>query len=502
MIYFYKTVDIIRLNIYSSPQIIVALLCGVIVLLSTFIPEAVGPANNGDFIRVIAPNRIRFIDDNPRTMWNGYGFTAEFEMSFGGGVSALRRTVYFLHIDFTTFNFPSSQIITIKISKILNLCFNIISGSPLYTYNLFWLFIIHLFIFSYALSLILGYILKRFGKKMFVYASFITIFVLCDQGYTLYFNSFYGEALQYVLTLLSIGLFLRLSDKNGKGLLPYYIVVYLMATSKFAWIPVGILFALAPLSLLLVKNMTFLHKKLIILSGTTIFALITFYSFLIPSWIEDDTNFNSVFNGVLRNSQTPENDLKWLGLDPELVILQGWEMYMYDYPIDIYSDEFRKFFFDVISKPRILLFYLNHPSRFLDILQESAEYARFIRAPYLTSVQNPKYQGQQVYRFSIWELTRINIRPLANFWFIFLIFGVSSLICIIKLNTAINRTHDNADVLIPILLIILIISTAISFVLPYVSNGISDQAKQMFGFISLFDIILFSIIGWFIYRFI
>ena len=483
-------------RILTQAHIIVTLLCAVIILLSNYLPEAVGPANNGDFLRVMHPNKIEFLDGNPRTMWRSYGYTPQFVMRLGSG-EILSRAVYFIQTDFSRFDFPSSQILTIKLSKILNLGFNIISGTPAGTYNLFWLFIIHLAVFSTAIYLILGYILRRFGMKAFIISSLIAVFVLSDHGYSLYFNSFYGEALQYVMTLLVIGLLLRL-DEGKKGLLIYYIAVYLMATAKFAWIPVGIFFALAPLAFLLVKDITYPKKKLAAYSAVTVCALLAFYSFLIPSWIERDTNFNSVFNGVLRNSQTPEQDLIMLGLDPALAILQGYEMYMESYPIDIYSEEFNQAFFEVISKPRILMFYLRHPARFFSILQESAGYARFIRAPYLTSVQNPEYPGQQAYRFSLWEQLRIRLSPLTNFFFIVFILSLAAILSMVEFCKICKSKHSSMSLIHPVLLFTLSASAAVSFVIPYLSNGVADQAKQLFGFISLFDIILFTLLACFL----
>jgi len=486
----------IKDKIAACPHVIVALACAIIVMVSTFVPEAVGPANNGDFIRVMHPNKIRYIDGNSRTMWRGYGHTPEFEMDLGHSGGVLGRAVYFLQTDFTTFNFPSSQILTIKISKFLNLGYNMITGKPLGTYNLFWLAVIHTAIFAYAIFLILGYIFRKFGFKALVFSGLVAIFILSDQGYTFYFNSFYGEALQYVTTLLVIGLLLRLEEKrNAKLLIWYYIAVYLMATSKFAWIPVGILFAAAPLGFVFIKNAGIPKKRVFILGGATIAALLIFFVFLTPSWIERDTNFNSVFNGVLRNSRTPERDLEQLGFDPKLAVLQGYEWYLDDYPVDVFSEEFNEDFFDVINKPKILMFYMRHPSRFLGILRESASHARYIRAPYLTSVQNPDRPAQQAYRFSLWESLRIKLTLFTNLWFILFILAFTAALSIVALTRTVRKHSDGEGIVLPILMLAITISAAGSFVIPYVSNGVADQAKQLYGFIGLFDILFFTLLG-------
>ncbi|MCL1835813.1 MAG: hypothetical protein FWG48_06585, partial [Oscillospiraceae bacterium] len=301
------------------------------------------------------------------------------------------------------------------------------------------------------------------------------------------------------LTLLVIGLLLRIEERRSGGLVLYCIAVYLMATSKFAWIPVGILFALAPLGFLLSKDIGFSRKKLIAFCSVTVCALLAFYALLIPSWIDRDTTFTAVFDGVLRNSQTPEQDLEELGLDPGYAVLQGWQAYMDGYPIDISSEEFNEGFFGQVSKAKILAFYLKHPSRLLDVLRESARYARYIRAPYLTSVQNPEFWGDQAYRFSLWERARVAIAPLANFWFIAAVLALGAAAAIAKLRSIIKRKAGGLSVMHPILLLVLIASAAGSFIMPYISNGIADQAKQLFGFINLFDIIIFTLIGCVVY---
>lgn len=489
--------DMLRNKIEARLPVFVGLICAVIALLSTFVPSAVGPANNSDFMRVMYPNRISFVDNNPRTTWNGYGFTPTFEMSLGGSDwSLLTRAVYFLHTDFSRFDYPTTQILTIKLSKFLNLGHNIVVGAPLYTYNLFWLALIHIAIFAAALILILGFIYRRFGKWAFAFATFTAVFVLSDQGYSLYFNSFYGEGLQYVLTLLAIGLLLRLEERrSGGALLAYYIAVYFMATTKLAWVPVGLFFALVPLGFLLVKKLAVLRMKIVAGCSLTLLALLVFHFLLTPSWIDDASNFNSVFRGVLTNSQTPEQDLIWLGLDPEFAILEGVNWFQYEFPIDVVSDEFQENFFEKVSKTRILMFYLNHPMRLLDILQVSAEHARHIRSPLLTSVQVPQYMGQQVHRFSLWEFTRVWLAPLANFWFIAAALGAAVAWAGFELIKIVKKGQNYTNILLPFLMLAIVVSAAASFVIPYVANGTADLAKQLFGFISLFDIVIFTLIG-------
>ena len=68
----------------------------------------------------------------------------------------------------------------------------------------------------------------------------------------------------------------------------------------------------------------------------------------IPSWMHYDTTYQSVFFGAVKESETPEKDLKQLGIDEKYLPLVNTHAYMDDgeYPIDITTDEFQHDFYD------------------------------------------------------------------------------------------------------------------------------------------------------------
>ena len=469
----------------------VSMLCALVILLSLYVPDAVGIANNGDFIRILQPNRISIAENDPQ-LSKRY-ITAYQMVTYDG--SLVQKIAYFLQTDYSRFDYVTSQTIAIKVSKVLNLLYNFAVGKPHHTYNLFWLFFIYTLVYVYSFYLILRFILRRFGPKWFAYAAVVAIFVFCDQGYTLYLNSLYGEALQLVSTFLVIGLFLRLQECRNKRILwAYYNAVTVMAMSKSAYVPVGLLFALLPLAFLR-DNKTVRRFCVLFYSVITIAFLLFYSSFLTPAWLEHDTNFDAVFDGILVNSKTPEQDLQELGLDPSYAVLKGANEYQPGFPVDIKSSAFKAGFYDKISKTRIVLFYVKHPARFFEAMKYSAGYAKYIRPFYLTNRQDPQKPAEQSYRFSIWESLRVRC-GINNLWVTAIILLSAFIICvreIVKKREAAGSKTNGVE--LPLLVITIIASAVINFIVPYITNGICDIAKHMFGFICFYDMILFLLIG-------
>jgi hypothetical protein len=456
-------------------------------------PEPAGLSNNGtigDFYRVIQPCGIEFIDS--LSYHDRYTPTYVMTYARGGGISLQQKLCRFLQTDYSVYKYLTSQFAAVKLAKIFSAVSNRIAGKPTALFQMFWMGLIYTVLFGFAIYLILRFIFRRFGRVIFLFASAVFCFAFCDQGYLLYFNSFYGEAAQYVFTFLCIGLFLHLMEMEKQSLPRFvlYIAVLLMAASKAAYAPVGILFSFAPLSLLPPKRV----PRMAVLSLMTIVTglIVIFSAMFTPQWMEDDTNFNAVFSGVLKYSRTPEQDLAELDLDPSLSVLKGSEAYQKKYPIDILSGNFQKGFYDKIGKGKIALFYARHPMRWLRVMRMSADYAKSIRPMYLTNTQNPSAPIEQSHRFSVWESVRawsgISSFPVTVDVFI-LTFAL--IVYII----AFAEAPAGTGAPLACLLGTMAASALYNFLIPYISNGVCDLAKHMFGFVHFYDLLVFILLG-------
>ena len=325
---------------------------------SLYSPDTVGLSDNGDFRRVIAPNRISYGEEGREA----FAFTDCFKLSFEGNgrLEKLYNSLFTLAQPYAT-----TQNIFIKTSILLNLAHNSLMGEDISVYRIQWLGVLYCIFLTLSLSMI--FINVRLGRKGLDIVFFVLlIFVFCDVGYTAYFNSFYGEALQYTafIFVFACAASVIFSKKgNISYCVLYYAGVILFMGSKFANIPLGIIFALAGLSFILLNRRSKVFKAVNII-GLTLVLLVSMYFFTsLPKWMDDHTTYQAVFFGVLKNSPTAEKDLKELGLPSYMAALQNTNYYMQGHKVDIHSPRFRKDFYDSISKFDVLKFDLKNPSR-------------------------------------------------------------------------------------------------------------------------------------------
>jgi len=493
------------------PALIASLICAAVIVVVLYVPQPVGLANNGDFLRVIETNGITYVNGDP----GKDRFAVDYTMTFRGDTTIKKFLSIFVG-DYGTYRYVTSQSVPVIASKLLNVAWDRLTGRPASHYSIIWLGLIYTAAFVWALYLILSFVWRRFGRRMFVFAALAGLFVFCDQGYLLYFNSFYGEAMQYSSTFLAIGLFLRLCEpRAGRRLgayLPYYAAVLLMTASKYAYAPAGALFGLLPLALWRGPD----FKKRLAVGGAVLAiawaAALTLY--FTPRWIERDTNFDAVFAGVLKYSSTPAQDLAELGLDPGLAVLQGREAYQDGYPVDVTGPAFDAQFYDKISKGKILEFYLRRPGRLWQAMKIEASWSKAIRPGYLANYQNPAAPDAQSRRFSLWETVRGKI-GVSNIWVTLGVFGLTLGVIVFESAARIRKRRadmkiqrqagekpaaraeaDAGDWGLAALLAAVLLSAGYNFVIPYISNGICDIAKHMFGFIALYDLMIVILIGY------
>lgn len=211
------------------------------------------------------------------------------------------------------------------------------------------------------------------------------LFVFCDAGYLLYFNSFYGEPLQYValMMLLSVGLMIYKNPTIPK-VIYFYVALYFFAGSKLANVPYSIIICLMACVIILLRRDKAFRKTVVISALVSLGLMIQLYV-SIPDWMQEATTYQAVFFGIVKESDTPEADLEELGVSQEYVVLQNTNAYMDEdeYPIDINGEEFKRNFYDKVSKLDLVMFYINHPVRLFEKLQTAIKNTAYIRPPNL-----------------------------------------------------------------------------------------------------------------------
>jgi len=316
-------------------------------------------------------------------------------------------------------------------------------------------------------------------------------FMFCDIGYIAYFNSFYGEAPQLVLFLLSAALGIRIIRNKGSV---WNGVFFCMALVAFAWTK----FANIPAAMLTLAltgvPMFLIYSKDAGKAGITgaiclSFALLVGIWSIVPEWMELHTNYNAVFFGILREEEASQQALEELGLPEYMAGLSGTTYYSALAAPVISTRRFTEDF-SKLSKGRIAIYYLRHPSKLAEKLKITAMHSGFIRPPYLSN-RNATYTRLTFdYSFSMWEQIRKKL-PFDTIWFNGLICCVFTLLCTGSVLTKRKKHEGKAAAFMEATLVMSLLGvTVYSFAIPVISNGEADLAKHMFAFVSAIDLMI------------
>ena len=192
-----------------------------------------------------------------------------------------------------------------------------------------------------------------------------------------------------------------------------------------------------------------------------------------------DTQYNSVFYGILKDSPNPKQDLIDMGLDEDMAADSGKHAYLdkseYKYPPR--SDIMNEKFHSKMSNGKLIKFYITHPLRLVSVMETTAQNAFTNKINLGTFEKKYGYApNTSSYRFDLWENIREHLPK--TLFFIIPSYTVFLLIGIVMLKKK-NRYA------VPFIFVILM--GLIQFPMPYIGNGAADISKQLFLFNISFD---------------
>ncbi|MBD7913362.1 MULTISPECIES: hypothetical protein [Clostridium] len=448
-----------------------------------------GVADQGDFDRVMTSSGLSLLDSDKD------------------------NSDFVRFYDYTVTNYKISWniisiLLTIIGSSIGYLIFSISAICKLLGSDVFktqYLAIAYSIIYIAGLTLLLKNLKIKSKLKLFL-LSIIFLFIFLDGNYLIWFNSLYGEPMMITTCIMFIVSFLNyVNYKYGKKddtRLVRNIVYVFIAAFLFLGSKMQVLTALPFIAVLLGKilwdNRNSIKKKTLIKLGV-FFAIVVIYPVQLNKTngnISKDTQYNSVFFGVLNGSETPEQDLIDMGLNPEMAVEAGKHSYLDSSEYEKYvprADVTESEFYSKMSNGKLAKFYLTHPKRLIEGMEYTASKA------YITSTSLGKCSREdseesikELNRFTVWSTFRENHLP-AKLWFII---GVYLSIFAVSLCTFIkNRSNGEVRNKIILLWAIMLIG-AIQFPMPFVGNGKADTAKQLFLFNFIFDIMLVTFVSW------
>lgn len=475
-------------DLYIYIPIASTLIACIIALFTLFSPPMPGIADQGDFERVMKVTGLSDVKEQDADHWFKYVVTEykPLPIKYSRLLGKIPTT---------------SMIYPITLGKLL---------CNMLGYNYFntrILAVIYLVMYMTALYVCLRCIhFKHISTAVFF--SILSIVVLVDGNYLVWFNSLYGEPMMIVGLLLFISSVLYFWEHRGDK--PYIKFLFIFISSLLFLGSKAQCFIALPLIVFIILRVIKINRKQIF-AKTNIFLIVTiwaltFYVKGIYSKIDVscgvDTKFNSVFYGILKNSESPKKDLALLGLSPDLSVEAGKHAYL---PKDAYvkyvpwSDITNKEFNQKINNMKLVKFYILQPERLLKGMEYTASKS------FHTETSLGKYEKSKVTnytpefnRFTLWSNFR-NLRLPKNLSFIVAFYILVSLVSVIEHIK--NKSNKTTTLRIEVLWIIMLIGI-MQFPMPYIGNGEADTAKQLFLFNYTFDITFLVAFTWIFDKFI
>lgn len=471
-----------------------------------------GLSDNGDFFRVISPNGISYIDNTDTS----YYFNQYYKMEIKGKNFFEVLSNLFKANQYSTVDYSSSQSFFVRLSKAFNYIQNYFTGNDVTRYDITYLSKIYIVIFAIGFTLLYkSFESDNYIKNILIFA--ILSFVFFDLGYIIYFNSFYGEALQYCSLLLIIGIltytincYLQYRKMNKFNIFLFSIFIiftYIFAYSKSANVPVAIILYIIGLVFIFLSFKS--YSRIVLITFSLIGILLSFCCLQkIPLWMKNETNFNAVFYGVLKDSDTPDKDLFELDINQRYISLANTNAYDGEHKYNIYSNSFDEKVYSNLNKTKILKYYILHLDRFFEKVNVSLINARIIKPMYLSNYtkEYSEIKLTQNTNFSAWSNLRNNLF-ITNIYIVipflvcflgYLIFKIYRFRQDIQSPTQRIAILYSTSILKILLYIGLLASVVIAMILPFIANGEADLQKHMFLFNQLYDTLLVIIICYFI----
>lgn len=453
-----------------------------------YLGENVGLSDNGDFRRVLLVNNLKYEDETDYYYLFKEHYTMEIQGdSFSEKAASLWQTTNEEEI------YSSPHFLLIKISKVLNYLSNCISGRPEGAYDIGWLAFLYISMFSIAAWVLFTFFADK-SMRLQITVVALFLFIFCDSGYILYFNSFYGEPLQYVavMMLISAGVMIYRRPSLPKVIF-FFVALYFFAGAKLANIPYSIIVSLLALNFIILRKNRLFRAGVVVSALVSVLLMVQMYT-SIPDWMQNDTTYQSVFFGITKESDNPEKDLKQLGVDAKYLPLVNTHAYLEEYPVDRDTPEFQQEFYDRVSKLDIAGFYLLHPVRLFQKMSIAIEHSAYIRPPNLGN--SSERAMELTNRYSGWSKLRVSLKFLYQPVFVLtLLLLMTAYVIFVDIYLVVRRKEEDPRRLYMVSGVnVLMLGLWLNLILPIIGNGEADLAKHLFLFVNCMDLLFAFIV--------
>ncbi|MCD1259448.1 hypothetical protein B5M42_011440 [Paenibacillus athensensis] len=436
----------------------------------------VGVADNGDFLRIMGTAGLAYPDQTEARADQYFAF--------------MHRQ--FAFTDLGAGGYVSAEVALVTAVSLIGRAL----GSQLFDIRLLSVVYSILLLTAFAMLLRLR-LLASPAARLACAAVFLLMFL--DVGYTAYFNSLFGEPMSLVFLLLTLAAALRLAEQRPPRLgtlASFAAAAVCLTAAKLQNAPAGLLLAGLALRLLPLSAVPAWRRWSAAVPALLVLTAGIMY-LKAPAELKTINQYQAVYYGILKDSPTPGQDLRELGLDPKLAVLQNTNYFTPDTPIPQQSAELMQSFYPHISHGKIAWFYATHPARFLDKLQVTATNAMTIRPGYLGNYEKAEglARGQLSSSFAVWSELKRQVLP--HSFGALLIFGVLYMLVLLAVRTG-ARSRNEAAVCDTLLCVPLIAAAA--FVVPLIGDGEADMEKHLFLFNVCYDVMAAVSLIWLVHQ--
>lgn len=334
---------IIRLGRHLPPLRLGMLLMFLIVTIFLFAPPAMGMVDTGEYSTLLQSNGLREIPGN--TDYYKY-FVTQYPI------------IQYFNPEqgkfFSITNLP------IQLAILLNKLF--------YSTKIFdirFLAFVYELLFLGGFYLLLRGLVRNLSLKKGYIMMALTVFIISDATYIGYFNSFYTEAMSFILIVYFIGLNLAIyQEPDSKKVFLYYFaavvvtIMFMMGNHTVSFISIGLVVTLSA-GLIMVKR-----KDLRISVAFIVLAILPL-GFLTDTLYHDlfaqKQNFESETTGAMVAAKNPESAATKLDIEPQYEILRN-QKYAAQYAVaQKDSKDIQKGMMSHLSAGRMAWYYFKNP---------------------------------------------------------------------------------------------------------------------------------------------
>jgi len=453
---------------------ITGIVAGVLIIVLTMIPPVIGLADSGDFGRVLGVTGLTVLD--PTASYDNLYFRYAHQ-NFGYGGYRLGGYV-------------STHVLLVAIAGWIG---RVINGE---VFDIRVLGSCYSALFIGAIMLLVRNAPEANNRRntliVTVSLALCLLFVFGDIGYIAYFQSFFGEPYALIAMLLMVASALALASSprpTGKMLALFVAAALAVATSKIQNAPLGFAFALLAWRMIGLRSDDPRWRRQIWLGVSVLFLGSALMIVAAPDRLKHVNLYQSIFYGVLKDSPHTAEDMKELGIPERYARLAGTNYFQKDTVIPQADPTLHREVLEKLSHKDIAMYYLRHPSRFIQKLERAADNAMFIRPYYLGNYDQSagKPPGAITYKFSGWSQfkDKYMIRSLGGYVGLFLAYY--AVLGAVWLRSSSRRLRLAVEILAVVAL-----AGMFSCIVPLIGDGEADLGKHLFMFNVCFDMMVVS----------